>query len=1547
MYRKLLGVSLLLGLCLSWGELWGMCNNNSNNRTFISGIVNGSSSTGPFCIGDRLTISGTGFDPATITSTTIVEIDPPGGNNTVTVVMANLAISQAGDEIQFDVPALSFGGNGNPPFSVKIRVITGSNNGDEACVTVTFNPNLTSSFLYQDTICQTQATISPSNVVPQNGTFSVSGVANNAFNAQTGDLFLSNFPALVSGPASIYNSYTIIYTPMGACPVESSQEIVLVDAAQPDWSFNPRAYCLSGSSSPTPIDLDNTGRPFANVFNPFLSSISTLIGNGTAQFDRLNLGTISLTNSDPGKYRVDFVTNDLNCPETISREITLYGDDPLFFYVGGPYCPGDPVPTPWALDPFATFSSNTAVLLDTLGTIDLQNTPAGQHVISISLPGCGITSSSTITIQDTGSANFAYAKNTFCLDEANPLPTQFPLDPSGIFSSPDPALIIDPQTGEILLDDMVISSNISGTQTLRIDYSASGNLFCSDTHTELITIIPNDTNGFSNLPDTLCYGTTGSFTVATLDSQGYFFSTPSGLDIDSMSGVIQIDSSAPNRYTVFFQTTDTCPELISSFVDIRRAGVPDFTYPDSMCQSGPDSLFPFYGAGATMGGAFFCQDPLLGLDTISGGIDVAGSPPGTYTVKYTTPTPCPESMNATVVIIAPDQNDFTPSEFVLCKDVNGTLDINLTVNDTGSFSSFPSGLILDPQTGVVDIQVSTPGSYQVVFMGSYDCPLPVDTVLTIGLRDTADFAYPDSFGCKNLDSSLIPMYNPGFSFGGSFTPDFLLAVEPNTGVINLTQSGVGTNDTIWYHSNGVCPDSHFVLVDILDPSPHGFDLNSQNLKVCGDTIPIHLQSTQNGSGTFYSTPVGLHLGVSTGQIAVDSSEARLYSVTFTSSDNCQVPDTTTFEVIQRDSALFFYDDSVACTIGTPFIYPTLDSNATAFGFFSSDSLQIDSITGKITIGSVFGSNFEVSYRTRGVCPDTRSVFIDIETPPSGDFYFPQDGYCSLGDSLEPIKNNLANGFFSSFLDSNGTVNPRLVFHDSLSGIIDLQNSKPGEYVISYTSSASSSGSCVSTLADTITILPVDGSVSIYYPVSRLCINGSDMAPMIVDPDTNTGRFRFAPQGLEFQFSNGRIDVDKSQPGLYAVSYQSLKTCTLIDTVQVEILDIDDSDFGYRGDSTRFCLNGSNPVPLDSVSGIYYCNDTNLVFVDSLPGVIDLSRSEIGIYDITHITQGDCPDEKTKGIALLGFPEPRIDSNETAREFCLGETFSATVLSGDVNIDKFKYYLDGVQLTDISSSSVIIPDSLYPNEVVGIHTLRFCGINNGTKCKGCGEFKYRINPTPTVQSEEVDQDSLSPGINLIRKSGQLDFEVYSDYDSTFVFTDTDSTFNVINAVPRDTSFAKEANSKILINPKVIPEYENSASELRIKIWGEIGNCLGDTITYYVVQLGDDESPSNLFFPQVITPNGDGFNDNWEIRWDFSDAAASSDPDSDISRYTIVIYNDYGGEIQTFEGLESATLYDFSSIPNGVYWFIVKNSKMEFVAKGGLTVLTSLGSGAESK
>lgn len=216
--------------------------------------------------------------------------------------------------------------------------------------------------------------------------------------------------------------------------------------------------------------------------------------------------------------------------------------------------------------------------------------------------------------------------------------------------------------------------------------------------------------------------------------------------------------------------------------------------------------------------------------------------------------------------------DFSYTPSVVCISTNsGLLAPRLAdgFEQGGEFSS-TGGLVIDRETGVIDLGASTEGIYEVTYdFTARGCILagshPFTVQLVVADTPVTEFNYDKLEYCIAGDNPIITL-EEDFDTTGSFTvsPDQGLALDPTTGAINLAGSTAGTYE-VKYKVVGETEEcvfnaEHSVTITITDALDPLFD-GLQTVYCIGTPTTALPQPTNGITGTWNPGTVDTSAGV--------------------------------------------------------------------------------------------------------------------------------------------------------------------------------------------------------------------------------------------------------------------------------------------------------------------------------------------------------------------------------------------------------------------------------------------------------------------------------------------------------------------------------------------------------------------------------------------------------------------------------------------------------------------------------------------------------------
>ena len=372
-------------------------------------------------------------------------------------------------------------------------------------------------------------------------------------------------------------------------------------------------------------------------------------------------------------------------------------------------------------------------------------------------------------------------------------------------------------------------------------------------------------------------GTTGTFTVVP----------PTGLTIDS-AGVITLSTSTPGIYVV----TNTIPSgngcsMVSTdaYITITAPPIATFSYPGTPYCSNAVNPAPAFSVGG-VAGAFTSTPAGLSINSLTGDVNLSGSTPATYTVTNTIAAAngcIVVSAPATITITALPIATFNYDAIAYCKTSSDPVLAYLGTGIAGTFSSTPAGLSLNATNGAISLSNSAPGTYLVTntIAASLGCPsVPESVTVIVTAPPVATFSYPDTPYCSSATNPA-----PAFSGGGvagSFTSTPAgLSINSATGLVNLS----GSTPATYSVTNTIAAANGCGLVQISSPITISLlpqaTINYIGLFCSSVAEPQSVTLTGATGGVFSSSPSGLTIDPTTGDVIPSSSTPATYTVTYT------------------------------------------------------------------------------------------------------------------------------------------------------------------------------------------------------------------------------------------------------------------------------------------------------------------------------------------------------------------------------------------------------------------------------------------------------------------------------------------------------------------------------------------------------------------------------------------------------------------------------------------------------------------------------------------
>ncbi|RFS18431.1 S-layer family protein [Emticicia sp. C21] len=493
------------------------------------------------------------------------------------------------------------------------------------------------------------------------------------------------------------------------------------------------------------------------------------------------------------------------------------------------------------------------------------------------------------------------------------------------------------------------------------------------------------------------------------------------------------------------------------------------------------------------------------------------------------------SVNVTVNA-APNTVISYPSP-AICKNA-GTTDIVRSGTTGGTFSSSPGGLSLNNSTGRITPGTSTAGTYTVTLTiaASGNCPAyTATTAITITAVPSATIGYAGNGFCTTQGVQNVTLTGTA---GGTYSAQPSgLTINASTG--QITPGSSTPNNYIVYYSipeTGGCA-AYQTSANVAIGTPASATIAYTGSPFCTTSSVKSVNRTGTTGGTFSSSPAGLTISSSNGQITPGTSTPNTYAVTYTiaASSGCPAFTTTTsIAVSAAPSATISYAANSFCTNESP---KSVSRTGTTGGTYSvlPSGLTINASTGQITPSTSTPNDYTVYYTipaANGCAEFQTSYNVSIRQVPDATISYTGSPFCSTS---EPVTVNLTGTGGGTFTSS-----PTGLTINSGSGQITPASSLQGNYTITYTIAAN--GGCAAFTSTANVGISTVPNATITYTGTPFC--GATTPIEVSRTGTAGGTFTSSPSGLTINPATGQITPGTSSMGTYTVTYSVSGACPL-------------------------------------------------------------------------------------------------------------------------------------------------------------------------------------------------------------------------------------------------------------------------------------------------------------------------------------------------------------------------------------------------------------------
>ena len=1027
--------------------------------------------------------------------------------------------------------------------------------------------------------CETDAAVNLT-AVDGGGTWTGTGITNGA----TG-----TFDPATAGPGT----HTITYTIAGSCGDTDTEDIVVNPTDDPSFTYPAGSYCLT-DADPTPTITGLAGGTF------------TIDGTGVIN---ASSGVIDLSASGVGSYTVTYTTNG-PCPTSTTFAITITTGADATISAAGPFCETDGSVILTAVDGGGTWTG-TGITNGTTGEFDPATAGPGTHTITYTIAGsCGDTDTEDIVVNPTDDASFSYGSGSFCLSDPNPLPTITGLG-GGTFSI-DNGGVINAATGEIDITG-------SGAGSYTITYTTNGP--CPNSATFAVTLTTG-ADATISAAGPFCESD-APVTLTAVDGGG----TWSGTGItNATTGEFDPATAGAGTHTITYTISGTCGDTDTEDIVVNADDDPSFSYAAaSFCLTDPNPLPTITG----LPGGTFTIDGTGVINASTGEIDITASGAGSYTITYTTNGPCPQLATFAVTLTAGADATITAAGPFCETDAS----VNLTAVDPGGVWSGTG--ITDPNLGTFDPATAGAGSHTITYTISGSCGDADNITVDVNATDDPSFSYAQGSYCMSDPNPSPTVTGLG---GGTFTIDNGGVINASTGEIDIPGSGAGSY-TITYTTNGPCPTSATFAVTLtnaadatitaagpfcdsdaavnltavdaggtwsgtgitdpnlgtFDPSVAGAGTHTITYTIagsCGDTDTEDIVVNASDDATFSYTPSSFCVSdpdptptisgtpggtftidgtgvidANTGVVDLDASGTGTFNVTYTTSGPCPANSTVSITIATALDATI--------TAAGPFCEndPAVNLTAVDGGGTWSGTGITDPNLGTFDPATAGAGTHTITYTIPGSCGSTDTEDIVVNAADDASFTYAAASYCRNENDPNPNISGTMGGTFT--ISAGGVIDPS-------TGVVDLDASGPGTYLITYTTN----GPCPDTHQESITI--TDAVNAVIVEAGPYCVTDLPQT-LVASPtggvwsgngitDPNAGTFEPAVAGI----------------GYHEIIYNTGGACPAEDTIYIEVygipnVTVDGPHWITWGEETQITASGANTYNWDPSFGLD-CND---------------------------------------------------------------------------------------------------------------------------------------------------------------------------------------------------------------------------------------------------------------------------------------------------------------------------------------------------------------------
>ena len=417
----------------------------------------------------------------------------------------------------------------------------------------------------------------------------------------------------------------------------------------------------------------------------------------------------------------------------------------------------------------------------------------------------------------------------------------------------------------------------------------------------------------------------------------------------------------------------------------------------------------------------------------------------------------------TITSLSPASGPVGTSVTLTGTNLNGVLQVSFNGSLVSTFTSnTATQLVVAVPAGATSgpVTVTTPAGTSNALTFTITCPV-------------ATLAYDAVSYCQSAANPAPMVTGP---MGGSFSSTAGLGLNSASGVINLAASIPGTYAVTYTGGTATCPTTATAQVTVTAAPSAAFGYGAPAYCPAPGALISPTLSSNAVAGTFTAAPAGLILDVSSGAIALASSQPGTYVVTnaVPAAGGCAAVSATTQVVVNAPpvASVVASGPTTFCQGGSV----TLTANGGSAYTWSTGATSPS-----ITVST--SGTYSVAVTNAAGCSATATATVTVTPGASAAFSYATASYCTTGATAVPTVTGTTGGTFSA---------PTGLSLDPSTGTIAPASSTPGTYAVTYTAGSS----CPASASVQVTIA-APATAGFSYSSNSYCTTQASSVPAVL------------------------------------------------------------------------------------------------------------------------------------------------------------------------------------------------------------------------------------------------------------------------------------------------------------------------------------------------------------------------------------------------------------------------------------------------------------------